>query len=83
MDDVESAGELDKGTRVDLPANRLVLVAPVDRAFEARIARDFDLAQSLPQISRIAVGDPAHVPAGRYVRQALEGWDGGPRLNRG
>ena len=76
MDDVESAGALDKGTRVDLLANRLVLIAPVDRAFEARIARDFDLAQSLPQIGRIAVGDPAHVPAGRYARQALEwlGW---------
>ena len=40
------------------------------------MTKDFDFAASLPQIKRIAVGDPSHVPAGRYARQSLEslGW---------
>lgn len=76
MDDVDAAGSLAKGSRIDLLANRLVLVAPKDRPFEARLAKDFDFDKSLPDVRRIAIGDPAHVPAGRYAKQALEwlGW---------
>jgi len=76
MDDVASAGELQTSTRQDLLGNQLVLIAPAGKGFEMRMTKDFAFATSLPQIRRIAVGDPSHVPAGRYARQALEslGW---------
>lgn len=76
MDDVESAGFIRSDTRRELLSNQLVLVAPVGRRFEVTMTPDFDFAERLPDIQRIAVGDPAHVPAGRYARQALEslGW---------
>ncbi|MCG3130737.1 MAG: Molybdate-binding protein ModA [Phycisphaerae bacterium] len=76
MDDVEAAGMIEAATRRDLLGNRLVLVAPVGQSFEARMSADFDFAAKCPQVKRIAVGDPTHVPAGRYAREALEslGW---------
>jgi molybdate transport system substrate-binding protein len=76
MDDVESAGAIRAGTRQDLLANDLVVVAPAGRAFDLVVSSDFDFTARLPQVRRIAVGDQSHVPAGRYARQALEslGW---------
>ncbi|HSG87674.1 MAG TPA: molybdate ABC transporter substrate-binding protein [Pseudomonadales bacterium] len=62
---VETTGEVRIG-------NGLVIIAPAD---ETRIADAFDaalLAAQLPPGERIAVGDPDHVPAGRYARAALE-----------
>lgn len=55
--------------------NRLVIVAPRDSEIVIRFDKGFDLAAVLGD-RRLAVGDPAHVPAGRYARQALEyyGW---------
>ena len=58
------------GTRVDLLGNRLVLVVPADRPVTVSLAPGFDLASLLGH-GRLATGDPAHVPAGRYARQAL------------
>lgn len=65
--------------------NRLVLVAPVtatagssattpvhDADVAPLMTRGFDLVAELGTGGRLAVGDPAHVPAGRYARQALE-----------
>ena len=76
MDDVAAAGSINTATRHDLLGNSLVLIAPKGKAFEVTMSKDFDFAAKLPQISRIAVGDPAHVPAGRYAQAALEylGW---------
>lgn len=76
MDDVAAAGGIRPATREDLLGNELVLIAPAGKRFEVKMARDFDFAAALPQVQRIAVGDPSHVPAGRYARQALEalGW---------
>ncbi len=76
MDDVAAAGAIRPETREDLLANELVLIAPVERPFVVEMDRTFDFARELPGVKRIAVGDPAHVPAGRYARQALEslGW---------
>lgn len=77
MDDAAAAGEIREGTRTALLGNSLVLIAPV-RGNQPRVEmnRNFNLAASNPWMTRIAVGDPAHVPAGRYARQALEslGW---------
>jgi molybdate transport system substrate-binding protein len=76
MDDVVAAGAARAETRVDLLTNELVLIAPIGREFHVRMSRDFDAADGLSGVTRIALGDPSHVPAGRYARQALEalGW---------
>jgi len=58
-------------TRTDLLGNRLVLIAPEDSKATVRIAPNFDLAALLGD-GKLAMGDPAHVPAGVYGKQALE-----------
>jgi molybdate transport system substrate-binding protein len=55
----------------DVLTNKLVLVVPKDQARQIDIKPGFDLASLLGQSGRLAVGDPAHVPAGRYAQQAL------------
>jgi molybdate transport system substrate-binding protein len=55
----------------DLLTNKLVLIVPKDHARQIEIKPGFDLAALLGQSGRLAVGDPAHVPAGRYAQQAL------------
>ncbi len=73
-------------TRVSPIGNALVLVAPADAARAVVLARGTDLLALLGPNGRIATGDPAHVPAGRYARAALT-WMGqweavAPRLAR-
>ncbi|GAB4392520.1 MAG: molybdate ABC transporter substrate-binding protein [Kiloniellaceae bacterium] len=58
-------------SRVSLLSNRLVLIAPADSDLRLRLAPGLDLGRLLGD-GRLAVGDPAHVPAGLYARQALE-----------
>lgn len=74
MDHLQRADRLVPGTRRNLAGNTLVLIAPKHQPFQARIAPDFDLSTAFA--GRLAVGDPAHVPAGIYARQALQalGW---------
>ena len=56
----------------DLAGNTLVLVAPADSKLEpAPVDPALPLAQWLGTTGRLAVGDPAHVPAGRYTQAAL------------
>lgn len=71
MDELARRGLLARGTRETLASNRLVLVAGRGFSGRLRIAPGFPLAQALGR-GRLAVGDPAGVPAGRYARQALE-----------
>jgi molybdate transport system substrate-binding protein len=58
-------------TRKDVLANRLVLVVPSSNPVRVTIAPGFGLASLLGPNGRLAVGDPAHVPAGIYAKQAL------------
>jgi molybdate transport system substrate-binding protein len=51
--------------------NSLVLVAPADSTLQLKIAPGFALAAALGERGRIATGDPASVPAGKYARAAL------------
>jgi molybdate transport system substrate-binding protein len=85
MDWLEKRGRLAVGTRRPLLANSLVLVVPSGRALSLEIGRGTGWIDKLPA-GRIAVGDPDHVPAGRYARQALEtlgAWEAArPRLAR-
>jgi molybdate transport system substrate-binding protein len=68
MDVVERAGAIAAGSRVALVANQLAVVAAPDRA--SYIRDHFNRAP--PDIRRLAMGDPAAVPAGVYGRQFLE-----------
>ncbi len=74
-------------TRVSPLGNALVLVAPLESPIrDVALDRGTDLAALLGPGGRLSVGDPAHVPAGRYARAALE-WMGqwaalSPRLAR-
>jgi molybdate transport system substrate-binding protein len=73
MDVTASAGVIDVSTRVNLLGNRLAIVT---RHGGLSIAGARDLMQ--PAIRRIAIGDPAAVPAGVYARRYLENqrvWD--------
>lgn len=76
MDDAASAGLIQIGTRENLLGNRLVLITERGRNFAVDLTKEFDAAAAQVHVERIAVGDPMHVPAGRYARQALEslGW---------
>ncbi|HTQ36165.1 MAG TPA: molybdate ABC transporter substrate-binding protein [Steroidobacteraceae bacterium] len=65
-------------TRADVATNALVLVAPADSKLELKIGPKFKLAQALGEKGRIATGDPASVPVGKYARAALTSlgvWD--------
>ncbi|WGE88631.1 molybdate ABC transporter substrate-binding protein [Actinobacillus arthritidis] len=54
-----------------LVKNELVLIAPKDSSFEASDIQAVDFAKILAN-SYLSVGDPAHVPAGKYAKKALE-----------
>ena len=71
MDYLAGRGLVAADTRRDLLANSLVLVVPKDQARQVAIGPGLDLAALLGPGGRIATGDPAHVPAGIYARQAL------------
>ncbi|KQN26818.1 molybdenum ABC transporter substrate-binding protein [Sphingomonas sp. Leaf33] len=69
MDALAAKGLLRVGTRADFLGNRLVLVARIPRA--VRLGRGGNLARVLGQ-GRLAMADPASVPAGKYGQAALE-----------
>ncbi|MGZ0654074.1 molybdate ABC transporter substrate-binding protein [Coraliomargarita sp. W4R72] len=72
MDYLEQAGVLQANTRQDLLGNRLVLIAPRGSELDSiDIKPGFDLLAYLPNDARLAMGDPAHVPAGLYGQSAL------------
>jgi molybdate transport system substrate-binding protein len=60
--------QIDPATRVDLLSNQLAIAVPDDRPRSMRSARDLQD----PAIRRIAIGDPAAVPAGVYAKQYLQ-----------
>lgn len=77
MDHLDAQQLLAPGSRLPLLSNRLVLVAPADSSLRLRLSRGLPLRDLLGD-GRLAIGDPAHVPAGIYARQALEAlglWD--------
>ena len=71
MDHVEALGLIEPGSRQPLAGNRLVFVTgKSDMApFEPSPSLDFG---ALLAGGRLAIGNPDHVPAGIYARQALE-----------
>lgn len=85
MDYLEERKLLADGTRKSLLGNGLVLIVPSDKPLTVEITADGSWLKQLPE-GRIAVGDPAHVPAGKYAKQALTKlgvWDAAePRFAR-
>ena len=74
MDYLQARQHIEQDTRVDLLGNALVVIAHKETPFAVHFAREFDFAGAFA--GRLALGDPDHVPAGQYARQALEklGW---------
>lgn len=68
MHHVERAGALKSGAFSYLLANRLVVIVPAGRRLQGDMAR----ALTSSAIRRIAIGDPAAVPAGFYARKFLQ-----------
>ena len=66
MDVVEKAGRVVRGTRTRLLTNELAIVVPPS-------SKDLTLARLIEgRITRLAMGEPAAVPAGVYGRKWLE-----------
>jgi molybdate transport system substrate-binding protein len=72
MDYLAERKLIDPGTRANLLGNRLVLIAPVASGVRVDPALAADYAGALGRDGRLAMGDPAHVPAGRYAKASLE-----------
>ncbi len=78
MDYLAERGLIKDGTRHDLLGNELVLIAPAGSTLSIDIQPGLALVRALGG-GRLAVGDPAYVPAGRYAQAALRSlgiWEG-------
>jgi len=72
MDYLDKKGLIEMGTRHDVLGNKLALIAPSDSPVSTlSIDRTLDWQHYLGTDGRLAVGDPDHVPAGIYAKEAL------------
>ena len=71
MDYLEARKQIKAESRKNLLRNRLVLIAPVDSKATVEIEPNFPLARLLGS-ERLAMADPAAVPAGKYGKASLE-----------
>lgn len=74
MDKAVEAQVVDPATRKDFVRNEVVLIVPADNPGNIQSIKDLHGAA----IKRVAFGNPASVPVGRYTRAALEtsgDWD--------
>ncbi|GAA0555583.1 molybdate ABC transporter substrate-binding protein [Rhizomicrobium electricum] len=70
MDYLERKNLIQPSSRKTLLSSRLVLIAPAAAPVSLKIAPQFDLAGALKG-GRLAVADPASVPAGKYAKASL------------
>jgi molybdate transport system substrate-binding protein len=68
MDKAQAQGLVQKGSRRDFAANELVLIVPATGKFTPASLNDL----TSKNIGKVAIGDPASVPVGRYTKSALE-----------
>lgn len=68
MDKAVEAGVIDADTRTDFAQNKVVLIVPADNP--KKIENLADLGKK--NVTRIAYGNPASVPVGRYTQGSLE-----------
>jgi len=68
LDALQKEGLLLPGTRKSILSNTLVIVVPADSTIDIKSAADL----GGPDIKKIALGEPATVPAGIYAKEYLE-----------
>lgn len=68
MDQAQQKRLIQSGTRVDFVKNNLVVIIPSES--KLKLNKLADLKQK--QVKRIALGNPASVPVGRYSKTAME-----------
>lgn len=68
MDRADAQKLLTAGSRRNFVGNTLVMIVPADSALGLKAPGDLQK----PEVKRVAVGNPASVPVGRYTRSALE-----------
>jgi molybdate transport system substrate-binding protein len=68
MDRADAQQLLVAGSRRNFAGNALVLITPSDSALGIRVAADL----GRPEVKRVAIGNPASVPVGRYTKAALQ-----------
>ncbi len=66
MNDLENQEQILEGSRQDLLLNSLVLIMPQDRTDVTGFS-DFET----DNVSKLSIGEPESVPAGRYAKEAL------------
>lgn len=74
---LDDRGVIEKTSRCDLLGNRILFIAPKGSDLKMDIHPGFHLPAIL-STEKIAMGDPDHVPAGIYAKQALTflgAWD--------
>jgi molybdate transport system substrate-binding protein len=71
MDELAKKNAIIPVSRSDLVGNSLVLVEPVAKLKPVDLTQGTQLLAVLGPAGRLAVGDPAHVPAGLYAKQSL------------
>ena len=75
MDKAVEAKVVAPKTRRDFATNSLVMIVPIDSNLQVPSLHG---TLALPQVKRVAIGDPGSVPVGRYTKAALEhegSWD--------
>nr|WP_319401958.1 molybdate ABC transporter substrate-binding protein [uncultured Carboxylicivirga sp.] len=71
-DYVDSLGVVKDGKRANIAQNELVLITPIASAFDNISINDSTDFIAMLGKSRLSIGDPSHVPAGRYAKQSLD-----------
>ncbi len=72
MNYLEEKGLLLGNSRINLLGNRIVFIVPASsQAQPLTVAPGLDLLAILGKDGLLAVGDPAHVPVGKYAKEAL------------
>ncbi|HEY1836718.1 MAG TPA: molybdate ABC transporter substrate-binding protein [Rhizomicrobium sp.] len=81
MDYLDHKGLIEDASRKDLLGNALAVIAPADSSLGPQsISATFDWLKFLGSDGRLAIGDPDHVPAGIYAKQALTDLGAWPAL---
>lgn len=73
MDYLVEKGKIEEGTNAPYLANKLAFIAPVSSKTDKIEHLDGATVKKLIGSGKFAMGDPEHVPAGKYTKKALEG----------
>lgn len=75
-DYIDSSGYFIVGTKTTIAKNELVLIAPQNSSLKVDVIDSSLNFLALLGDERLSMGDPSHVPAGKYAKQSLDyfGW---------